>query len=116
MGVDETIHRNLMFFIRKRRITTPQLSALSGIPIGTLQKYVSKQRTPRTEMLSKLAAALTVEPGHFFMESPPSPKEQQPIGFVLSVVDPRVSDDLRKKAERTIRALNDEFVEALRRL
>lgn|SRR5215203_3026568 len=76
--------------------TRVQLGVYAGVSTATVSLVESGQRTPNAETLVKLAHALGVEPGDFFMESA-SPKVEAPTSPELSTET--VSEEERRVTE-----------------
>ena len=53
--------RTIKRYRKARKLTMEQLSEKSGINLSTLKKYETDNRTPRKEMLNKMAAVLDVD-------------------------------------------------------
>lgn len=89
-------------------MNAPDLSFLSGIPIGTLQKYVNGQRNPKAAALAALGTALGRPAGDFYLETPPAPRPYRKPAFGLRILDEAVEEELLKRAQDAIDELNAE--------
>lgn len=105
-ALEDRIQRNLLAFMKERGLTTPELHFLSGIPVGTLQKYMNGQRTPKVAPLNALAEALGRPAGDFYLESPPPGKAYKKPAFGLRILDESVDADLLKRAQGAMDELN----------
>jgi len=106
----DTIHRNLVAFMKERGFNNPELADYSGVPQGTIQKYVNGQRTPKAEQLSKLAEALGREPGDFFMPRPPPARPLEEKAIRLKARSD-VPEDIIEMAREHERKLNRLFMD-----
>ncbi len=106
----QTIHRNLLAFMKQRAFNNPELSTRSGVSIGSVMKYVTGARTPKPDQLAKLAEALGRDPGDFFLEQPPPPKVLVEMEFRLKA-GPNAPADLLARARRYEQELNREYFE-----
>ncbi len=76
-----------------RRLTSNQLSALSGVPLGTLNKVLSSStKSVKTETLKKIADALSVSVAYLLgEENEPAKQRTESYGFVkVAAVTPKL--------------------------
>ena len=77
-----------------RRLTSKQLSILSGVPLGTLNKVLTEStKSVKTETLKKLADALSVSVAYLLGEdNEPIKKAVEGYGFIkVAAITPELS-------------------------
>lgn len=60
---------NIKRAIRENNITQLELSKSSGVPTTTISNYINNRRTPRIEILNKIAYALCKPISYFYEDS-----------------------------------------------
>jgi transcriptional regulator with XRE-family HTH domain len=92
--------RRLRELRERRGWTRVQLGVYADVSTATVSQAESGKRTPNAETLVKLASALGVEPGDFFLE-PASPKADAPSPLDAEA-KPSASDEAgRERLEQT---------------
>lgn len=113
----QIIGRNLKDFMKQRGLTAPALATLAGVSVGAIQKWVRGVQSPRQEEIGKLASALGCDVGDFHRVETPALSPKDRAAFAFNVLDKTIADDdLRKKGEDFMRALNREQLDRIAEL